>query len=82
MDEQDEELAQRLRAQIEAGGRATAFGDEGTPADGDDDAQELDFMRVMNAYRAAKASGDRDRTAQAEQALQAFVRGELSERGC
>lgn len=84
MDEQDEALAQQLEEQIEQGGRACAFGDEAAPeGQGEaDDSQELDFMQAMNAYRAAKASGDRARTEEAERALQDLVRGELRERGC
>ena len=39
---------------------------------------ETDFFRAMNAYRAARASGDREATEQAERHLQEVVRGELA----
>lgn len=43
---------------------------------------ETDFFRAMNAYRAARSSGDREAMEQAERHLQEVVRGELTGEQC
>lgn len=103
MDESDEELAERLRRDLEASGRRTAFPDgpdersaegdarvspqtfghiagQGSGAQGDvPDAEDLQgpFFQAMNAYRAARNSGDREAMAEAERILHDVVRDEL-----
>lgn len=103
MDESDEELAERLRRDLEASGRRTAFpdGPDGDAAErgervspqtfghmagqdsdaqgGDLDAEDLQgpFFQAMNAYRAARNSGDRKAMAEAERILHDVVRDEL-----
>lgn len=62
---------------------AAALGQQGTPVVGDapaeeDNPLETDFFRAMNAYRAARNSGDREAMEQAERHLQDVVRGELA----
>lgn len=103
MDESDEELAERLRRDLEGSGRRTAFQDspddgsakgdvrvspqtfghiagQGSGAQGDvPDAEDLQslFFQAMNAYRAARNSGDREAMAEAERILHDVVRDEL-----
>lgn len=67
---------------------AAALGQQGTPvveqgaagdtASAEDNPLETDFFRAMNAYRAARSSGDREAMEQAERHLQDVVRGELA----
>ncbi len=48
-----------------------------------DAASETDFLSAMNAFRRAKASGDRDAIAAAERHLQEVVRQEMRDvEGC
>lgn len=46
-------------------------------ADGDGAASEAGFLSAMNAFRRAKATGDRDAIAAAERHLQEVVRQEM-----
>ncbi len=82
MDESDELLAERLRQELEAQGKATAFGGKSArakeeTADAQDEQDEMDFMKAMEKFRAAKRSGDPAATAKAEKELQGFVRAEM-----
>ena len=79
MDADDELLARELRASLEGSGRKTAFEDAvGKAAGTDDNPLESDFFRALNAFRAARTSGDREAMAAAERHLQDVVRAELT----
>lgn len=59
------------------GGSVVGGGTQVAPADGGDD-----FFVRLNAYRAAKATGDRELIAQAERALHDYTRNELRDYEC
>ena len=88
MDELDAQLIEQLKEGLAAQGLPTAFGNEGAEAPEapetapqEDDLEgvlESDFFRAMNAFRAARASGDPERIAASEEAWRQVVRGELA----
>ena len=93
MDELDAQLIEQLKEGLAAQGLPTAFGDESVEAEvpevpeapetapQEDDLEgvlESDFFRAMNAFRAARASGDPERIAASEEAWRQVVRGELA----
>ncbi len=88
MDELDAQLIEQLKEGLAAQGLPTAFGNEGAEAPEasiaapeEDDLEgvlESDFFRAMNAFRAARASGDPERIAASEEAWRQVVRGELT----
>lgn len=82
MNQSNEELAFQLRDTLMGGPRRTAFGDEvAQPADGENPL-ETDFFRAMNAFRAARSSGDREAMERAEEHLRQVVRAELTGEDC
>ena len=72
MDESDERLAETLRQELMGSGRKTAFG----PDDAGDEGGA--FFDALEAFRAAKRTGDKDEVAAAERALQQVVRNEMT----
>lgn len=90
MDQSDERLIDQLKDDLRKQGYATAFDAEkeaGSQTDAapaaDDESGELDFMKAVNAFRAAKRCGDPSKVAAAERALQDFVRNEMrANEGC
>ncbi len=52
----------------------------GTHAAEAEAANEAAFLAALRAHRAASEAGDKDEMARTEEALQAFVRGELTGR--
>lgn len=59
-----------------------AFGNmkkEEEPSSAEDDPTQADFFRAMNAYRAARKSGDEEAMRAAEEHLRSVVRSELTE---
>ena len=80
MDESDASLAEALRRELVGSGRRTAFGPgNANPKDDEGGA----FLAALEAFRAAKRSGDTARTAAAEHALQDVVRAEMArDEGC
>ena len=75
LDESDEQLARELMGCLSQTGYQTAFGNE---ADSDTDAGFDDFFTALNAFRAARASGDARAEAEAEDRLREVVRAELT----
>ena len=91
MDTDDGELVERLKEQLRAQGRRTAFAEDAASVTSSDDPManvgdaegEDAFLSAMNALRRAKREGDRDAIAAAERHLQEVVRGEMSSfEGC
>jgi hypothetical protein len=78
MDKSDEQLVNQLKGVLLAQGASTAFGDEPRPTASEDDAQGAAFFQALNAFRAARAAGDRDAMAEAEARMQAAARAELA----
>ena len=77
MDESNERLAGELKELLGQSGYRTAFGDEESKEQPDDEGFG-DFFAAMSAFRAARARGDKAAEAQAEEHLREVVRGELS----
>ena len=77
MDKGDELLAEALRQELRDSGRKMA-------SSLDDEADEGGaFFEALEAFRAARRSGDKARTAAAERALQDVVRSEMArDEGC
>ncbi len=82
MDSSDEELARQLRDALMGGPRRTSFGDEADEPPVEDNPLETDFFRAMNAFRAARSSGDPEAMARAEEHLRQVVRSELTGEDC
>lgn len=80
MDKDDEELAKELRGLLSGSGYKTSFGDEQVDSGSQsDEAQSYDdFFTALNAFRAARASGDKQAEAAAEDHLREVVRAELT----
>lgn len=82
MDERDQQLAEELRASLEQGGYRTAFENQTEEAAdsalGVENPLESDFFKAINAFRAARSSGDKDAIDKAEEHLRDVVRGELT----
>ncbi len=76
LDESDEQLARELMGCLSQTGYQTAFGDDAKDADAD--AGFDDFFSALNAFRAARASGDARAEAEAEDHLREVVRAELT----
>ena len=92
MDASDEELAKELCGLLGQQGYRCAFDadkNDDVPADGDapsnDDAPANDdgaaFFAALNEFRSARASGDKDAEAEAEERLRTVVRNELIQGG-
>jgi hypothetical protein len=81
MDKDNEALARELSGLIVGAGYKTAF--EGTE-DGatEDDPLEGDFFTAINAFRKARALGDPEAVARAEEHLRSVVRAELEDGRC
>lgn len=80
MDQEDEELARELRSLLPQNGFRTAFGDEAEAQHGEEEADS--FFTAISAFRAARASGDKEAEAAAEERLRTAVRNELIQNGC
>ncbi|MBQ9006397.1 MAG: hypothetical protein IJ092_08495 [Atopobiaceae bacterium] len=80
MDMDDEELARELGGLLLGSGYKTAFGDESESADSSTSEEEAqdDFFTALSAFRAARASGDKQAEAAAEDHLREVVRAELT----
>ena len=77
MAQSNEELAEQFKEMLLGSRRKTAL-DGDADAKQDDNPLETDFFKAMNAFRAARNSGDPDAMARAEEELRAVVRGELT----
>ncbi len=86
MDASDEELAKELCGLLGQQGYRCAFDadknddaptDDSAPADDDGAA----FFAALNEFRSARASGDKDAEAEAEERLRTVVRNELIQGG-
>lgn len=85
MDRSDEQLVSQLKESLAGGMYQTAFAEDeaGDVAEVEDDNPlGTDFFKAINAYRAARTSGDADAVAKAERHLQDVVRGELLGERC
>ena len=88
MDADDLLLAEQLKAQLADQGLPVALPTEPaeTPSDEPDalpeNPLETDFFRAINAFRAARASGDAAAVAAAEERLRGVVRSELTGEPC
>ena len=81
MDEDDEQLVREFKGLISSSGYRAAFGDESTDGtDAGSDATDApdDFFSALSAFRAARASGDKQAEAAAEDHLREVVRAELT----
>ena len=80
MDMDDEELARELGGLLSSSGYKVAFGNEQDEKDPDAAEGEPydDFFTALNAFRAARASGDKQAEAEAEDHLREVVRAELT----
>jgi len=79
MSQDNDELAQELKGLLGQTGLRSALDDDVQDVD---NPLETDFFKAMNAFRAARTSGDRDAMAAAERHLQQVVRGELTGEAC
>ena len=79
MSQDNDELAQELKGLLGQTGLRSALDDD---VQDEDNPLETDFFKAMNAFRAARTSGDRDAMAAAERHLQQVVRGELTGEAC
>ena len=79
MSQDNDELAQELKGLVGQTGLRSALDDD---VQDEDNPLETDFFKAMNAFRAARTSGDRDAMAAAERHLQQVVRGELTGEAC
>ena len=92
MDQSDEQLAKELCGLLDQQGYRCAFDadknddaptDDSAPADDntpvDDDGAA--FFAALNEFRSARASGDKDAEAEAEERLRTVVRNELIQGG-
>ena len=83
LDESDEQLAHELMGMLSQTGYKVALGNqeanegEGTSGSSEPEAFD-DFFSALNAFRAARASGDKEAEAAAENHLRDVVRGELT----
>lgn len=80
MDQRDDELIAQLRSGLEQSGYKVALDPEAEPRH---DAEpenplETDFFKAINAFRAARAAGNEDEVARAEEHLREVVRSELT----
>ncbi len=92
MDRSDEMLVAQLKESLAAGTRKTAFAEDAAKETQDDaphanlepdeNPLETDFFKAMNAFRAARTSGDPEAMARAEEHLRNVVRGELTGEDC
>lgn len=80
MTQSNEELAEQLKGLLGQTGLGTAFEGEQTAEDqpADENPLETDFFKAINAFRAARSSGDAEKIAEAERRLQGVVRSELT----
>jgi len=81
MSQDNDELAQELKGLLGQTGLRSAL-DNDVQDEDVDNPLETDFFKAMNAFRAARTSGDRDAMAAAERHLQQVVRGELTGEAC
>jgi hypothetical protein len=81
MAQENDELAQELKGLLGQTGLKSALDDE-PQDDAPDNPLETDFFKAMNAFRAARTSGDREAMEAAERHLQEVVRGELTGEAC
>ena len=79
MDASDELLVSQLKESLAGGEYQTAFEEDATE---DDNPLGTDFFKAINAYRAARTSGDADSMAEAQRHLQDVVRAELLGQRC
>ena len=83
MSKSNEELANELKGLLGQTGLNTAFEPEGdTNQAADDNPLETDFFKAINAFRAARAQGDKEEIAAAEERLRQVVRSELVGEDC
>ena len=89
MDRSDELLVSQLKESLAGGAYKTAFQDDATGDDAGEQEQAeqdnplgTDFFKAINAYRAARTSGDAKAMSEAERHLQDVVRGELLGNRC
>lgn len=78
LDESDEALVRQLKVALSQGRYevGTEQGQDGGEPSGGGGGR---FLEAMNAYRAARAGGDREEIARAERALQEATRADLEE---
>lgn len=83
MDQNDQALVDKLKGELAKQGMKTAFAEDAPAAGEKNEDSEVDFLSAMNAFRKAKASGDKDAIAAAERHLQEVVRQEMRDfEGC
>lgn len=84
MTQSNEELAEQLKGLLGQTGLGTAFEGEQPAEDqpADENPLETDFFKAINAFRAARSSGDAEKIAEAERRLQGVVRSELTGESC
>ena len=78
MSQTNEELAARLAQQLADGERPVALEVAAEDDAAGDNPLETDFFRALNAFRAARSTGDADAVAAAEEHLREVVRSELT----
>ena len=79
LDESDEQLAHELMGMLSQTGYKVALGNEGEGTFGSSEPEAFDdFFSALNAFRAARASGDKEAEAAAEDHLRDVVRDELT----
>ena len=77
MDASDEQLVKELKGLLGLTGFRSALDDEAKDEESSEEEGFGDFFAAMNAFRAARASGDKAAEAEAEEHLREVVRGEL-----
>lgn len=80
MDQRDDELIAQLRSGLEQQGYKVAIDQEPEPTQAaePENPLETDFFKAINAFRAARAAGDEEQVARAEEHLREVVRSELT----
>lgn len=71
----NDELAEQLKGMLGQTGLQTALDDDPVP---EENPLETDFFKAVNAFRAARSTGDAQSIAEAEEQLRQVVRGELT----
>ena len=82
MSQSNEELAEQLKGLLGQTGLGVALDGGQTEEPANENPLETDFFKAINAFRAARNSGDAEKIAEAERNLQGVVRSELTGESC